>query len=155
MGQLRKRGNIWWLRYYRDGRRHEESSHSTKKGDAERLLRIREGDVAKGLPVSLKLGRLRFEFRQKPPPCELLARDVYEKCCLEVARFPVPMRRGSQIHGAGDQDVAPVSVPESIQLGMGSPGRQPFGAAIPPARKQRRWGVRPIRQFLNRRKGFL
>ncbi len=61
MGQLRKRGNVWWVRYYRAGRRHEESSHSTRKGDAERLLRIREGDVAKGLPVSSKFGRLRFD----------------------------------------------------------------------------------------------
>ena len=61
MGQLRKRGNVWWVRYYRNGRRHEESSRSTRKGDAERLLRIREGDVAKGIPVTAKLGRLRFD----------------------------------------------------------------------------------------------
>ncbi|MGH9382409.1 MAG: tyrosine-type recombinase/integrase, partial [Thermoanaerobaculia bacterium] len=38
-----------------------ESSGSTKKGDAERLLKLREGDVARGLPVSAKIGRLRFE----------------------------------------------------------------------------------------------
>ena len=61
MGELRKRGNIWWVRYYRNGRRHEESSRSTKKGDGERLLRIREGDIAKGLPVTAKTGQLRFD----------------------------------------------------------------------------------------------
>ena len=61
MGQLRKRGNIWWLRYYRAGRRYEESSGSTRKSDAERLLRIREGDVARGIPVTSKVGRLRFD----------------------------------------------------------------------------------------------
>ncbi len=61
MGQLRKRGNVWWIRYYRAGRRHEESSRSTRKGDAVRLLKLREGDVAKGLPVSARIGQLRFE----------------------------------------------------------------------------------------------
>ena len=61
MGELRRRGNIWWLRYYRNGRRHEESSHSRKKGDAERLLRLREGDVARGVPITPQVGRLRFE----------------------------------------------------------------------------------------------
>lgn len=61
MGQLRKRGNIWWIRYYRNGQRHEESSHSTKKTVALDLLRDREGDVAKGLPISARVARLRFE----------------------------------------------------------------------------------------------
>ncbi len=52
---------IWQIRYYRDGRRFEESSRSTKRGDAERLPRLREGDIAKGVPVSPQLGRFRFE----------------------------------------------------------------------------------------------
>ena len=29
-GELRQRGRIWWLRYYRDGRRFEESSRTDK-----------------------------------------------------------------------------------------------------------------------------
>ena len=61
MGELRKRGSVWWIRYYRNGRRHEESSHSRKKTDAERLLRLREGDVARGVPVTPQIGRLRFD----------------------------------------------------------------------------------------------
>ena len=61
MGEIRKRGNVWWIRYYRNGRRHEESSGSKRKGDAERLLRIREGDIAKGLPVTARVGQLRFD----------------------------------------------------------------------------------------------
>ena len=52
MGQLRKRGNVWWIRYYRNGRRFEESARTDKKEAARDLLRIREGDVAKGVPVS-------------------------------------------------------------------------------------------------------
>jgi integrase len=42
MGELRQRGNVWWIRYYRNGRRYEESSGSKKKGKAIELLRIRE-----------------------------------------------------------------------------------------------------------------
>lgn len=61
MGELKRRGQIWWIRYYRDGRRHEESSRSAKEGDARRLLRLREGDIERGLPVSPKIGRLRYE----------------------------------------------------------------------------------------------
>src|SRR5215203_1923842 len=61
MGELRQRGRIWWIRYYRDGQRFEESSGSAKKGTAIDLLKIREGDGAHGLPVTPKMGRLRFE----------------------------------------------------------------------------------------------
>ena len=61
MGALRQRGGIWWIRYCRQGRRHEESSHSRRKQAAIDLLKIREGDGAHGLPVTPKIGRLRFE----------------------------------------------------------------------------------------------
>ena len=61
MGTLRKRGDTWWIRYCRNGRRYEESAHSARKGDAIDLLRRREGDIARGVPVTPKLGRLRFE----------------------------------------------------------------------------------------------
>jgi integrase len=61
MGELRRRGRIWWIRYYRDGKRHEESSGSSKETDARRLLRLREGDIERGLPVSARVGQLRFE----------------------------------------------------------------------------------------------
>ena len=61
MGEVRRRGQIWWVRYYREGRRHEETSRSRKKGDAERLLKLREGDIARGVPVTPKFGQLRFD----------------------------------------------------------------------------------------------
>lgn len=61
MGQLRKRGDVWWIRYYRNGKRYEESARSTRKGDATELLKVREGDGAKGIPVTPKIGRLTFD----------------------------------------------------------------------------------------------
>jgi len=61
VGQLRKRGGVWWIRYYRNGRRFEESARSDKRQAAVDLLKIREGDVAKGVPISAKVGQLRFD----------------------------------------------------------------------------------------------
>jgi integrase len=61
MGELRQRGAVWWIRYYRNGKRHEESSHSAKKQVAIDLLKIREGDIAKGIPVSPAMLRLTFD----------------------------------------------------------------------------------------------
>jgi hypothetical protein len=43
MGQLRKRWNVWWIRYYRDGRRIEESSGTSSYDEAKTVLRTREG----------------------------------------------------------------------------------------------------------------
>ena len=59
--RVRHQQRTWVLRYYRDGRRHEESSHTTKKGDAARLLKLREGTIVQGLPVTANVGRLRFD----------------------------------------------------------------------------------------------
>ena len=61
MGQLRRRGNTWWIRYYRNGRCHEESSGTTRKQPAIDLLKLREGDIVRGIPVTPKVGRFRFE----------------------------------------------------------------------------------------------
>jgi integrase len=61
MGQLRKRGHVWWIRYYRNGRQYEESAGSDKKSIAIELLKIREGDGARGVPVTPKVGRLLFD----------------------------------------------------------------------------------------------
>jgi hypothetical protein len=60
MGEIRQRGSVWWVRYYREGRRFEESSGSDKYDDARRLLGSREGDIERGIPVTPKLGRVRF-----------------------------------------------------------------------------------------------
>ncbi|MGE3507459.1 MAG: tyrosine-type recombinase/integrase [Vicinamibacterales bacterium] len=61
MGELKQRGQIWWIRYYKNGRRHEESSGSTKESDAKSLLRLREGDIERGVAITPKVGRIRFD----------------------------------------------------------------------------------------------
>lgn len=61
MGQIRKRGGVYWIRYYRNGRRFEESARTDAYKVAADLLKTYEGDIAKGLPMSAAIGRLRFE----------------------------------------------------------------------------------------------
>src|SRR5688572_7969212 len=61
MGELKQRGRVWWIRYYRDGKREEESSGSTKKKVAIDLLRSREGKIADGVPITAKISRFRFD----------------------------------------------------------------------------------------------
>ena len=61
MGCLYKRGNVWWIKYSRNGRPYFESSRSKKKKDAASMLRLREGDIEKGLPITPTIGRLTFD----------------------------------------------------------------------------------------------
>jgi hypothetical protein len=63
MGSVfRQKGrSTWMLKYYRDGRPIYESAGTTVKDEATTLLRKREGAIAHGLPVSNKIGRLRFD----------------------------------------------------------------------------------------------
>lgn len=61
MGELKRRGNVWWVRYYHNGRRYEESARTTKFEDARDLLKIKEGETAKGVPPSPRAARLRFD----------------------------------------------------------------------------------------------
>ena len=51
----------WWIKYYQHGRAIRESTGKTKETAARKVLRTREGDVERGIPVSPKMDRLRFE----------------------------------------------------------------------------------------------
>jgi len=61
MGCIYKRGKTYWIKYSRNGRPYFESSGSKKHEDAKRLLRLREGDIARGVPVTSQIGRMRFQ----------------------------------------------------------------------------------------------
>jgi len=61
MGQLRKRGRIWWIRYYRNGQRIEESSGFDKYDKARDLLKTREGEIAKGVNITPASTRFIFD----------------------------------------------------------------------------------------------
>ena len=59
-GNVRE-GPTYWVKYYRDGRPIRESTGTTNERKALKFLTIREGDVAKGLPVLPRVDRVRFE----------------------------------------------------------------------------------------------
>lgn len=61
MGSLYQRGNIWWVKYYRNGRPIRESTGTAKETEARRFLKLREGQIAQGKRVMPRTERLRFE----------------------------------------------------------------------------------------------
>src|SRR5438093_10313984 len=61
MGMLYRRGSTWWVKYYRAGKMHRESSGSKKKRDAKDLLNIREGSIANGTFAGLKPEKTTFD----------------------------------------------------------------------------------------------
>ena len=65
MGSIYKRGNVYWIKYYRGGRRFRESSESKKESVAKRLLRLREGQIAEGKFTGLEPQRIRYEALEK------------------------------------------------------------------------------------------
>lgn len=52
---------IWWIKYSQNGAPQYESSGSTKKTVALNLLKDKEGDIAKGIPVSSKINKITLE----------------------------------------------------------------------------------------------
>ncbi|MHB8108644.1 MAG: tyrosine-type recombinase/integrase [Syntrophorhabdaceae bacterium] len=61
MARIYKRGNVWWIQYYRSGKYYRESSHSEKRSDAVRIAKMREGDMAKGKNLNLKVEKTTFD----------------------------------------------------------------------------------------------
>jgi integrase len=56
----RIQGHVYWVQYYRGGRKIRESSGSTKEAEARRLLKLREGAVAQGVPVTQRTGTVQM-----------------------------------------------------------------------------------------------
>jgi integrase len=65
MGQIRKRGKVYQIRYYRNGSRIEETTEFTKYEDARDLLRDRENDISKGVAVTAQSIKLTFDDAAK------------------------------------------------------------------------------------------
>lgn len=60
-GRLFLRGEVWWLDYGFRGHRTRESSRSTRKRDAQRLLNSRLGEMSKGRLVGPREERLKYK----------------------------------------------------------------------------------------------
>ncbi len=60
-GSVYQRGNIWWIKYHRDGEPFYESSHSDQRLDAERFLRKKLAEITLDQFSSPKAKQLRIE----------------------------------------------------------------------------------------------
>ncbi len=70
-GSVYKMGKVYWIAYFAaDGRRVKESSSSTRKGDAETLLELRNGSRAHNLPVIRRAEQLTFDEAAKAAKAE-------------------------------------------------------------------------------------
>ena len=61
MGSVYKRGNVYWIKYYRNGKCFRESSGSTKKMVAKKVLARKEGDIAKGKYHEIDFSKVVFD----------------------------------------------------------------------------------------------
>ena len=61
MGMTYERGNIWWIKYYRNGKPYRESTRSSQEADAKRLLKKREGEISEGKLPGVYFDRVRFD----------------------------------------------------------------------------------------------
>jgi hypothetical protein len=60
-GHIYKRGNIYWIKYYRAGKAYYELTKSAKEADARRLLRKRLGQIADGAFLGLNPEKTRID----------------------------------------------------------------------------------------------
>jgi integrase len=61
MGHIYKRGQTYWIKYYRNGKPYYESSESEKETEAKRLLKKREGEISQGKLPGIYFDRVRFD----------------------------------------------------------------------------------------------
>ena len=61
MGTIYKRGNTYWLKYYRNGKPYYESTGSNKEADAKRLLTKRQGEISEGKLPGVYFERVKFD----------------------------------------------------------------------------------------------
>jgi len=61
MGSIFRRGRIYWIKYYRNGKPYRESTHGEALEGAKRLLKRREGEISKGEIPGIYFDKIRFE----------------------------------------------------------------------------------------------
>lgn len=61
MGCIYRRGETYWIKYYRHGKQFAESTHSNKQEVAKRILKMREGEIAQGKIPGVCFERVSFD----------------------------------------------------------------------------------------------
>lgn len=65
MGSIYKRGDVFWIKYYRYGKPYRESSKTDKITEAQRLLKKREGEIAEGKLPGIYFDKVTFDNLSK------------------------------------------------------------------------------------------
>ena len=60
MGSIFKRGEVYWIKYYRNGKSYRESCKTSKESEAKRLLKRREGEISEGKIHGVCFDRIKF-----------------------------------------------------------------------------------------------
>ena len=60
MGSIYRRGEVFWIKYYRNGKAYRESTKSDKETAAKRLLKKREGEIAQGKIPGIVFDKVSF-----------------------------------------------------------------------------------------------
>jgi integrase len=61
MGLIYKRGNILWIKYYRNGKPYYESTHGASEREAKTKLKLREGQIAGGNFPGLRIEKILYD----------------------------------------------------------------------------------------------
>jgi len=61
MGSLYKRGNTWWIKFFRNGKPYRESTGTDKKMVAKKILERKEGDISQGKVLGIQFDKISFE----------------------------------------------------------------------------------------------
>ena len=61
MGSIYKRGEVFWIKYYRHGKPYRESSKSPQITKAQRLLKKREGEISEGKLPGIQFEKVTFD----------------------------------------------------------------------------------------------
>ena len=60
MGSIYKRGAVFWIQYYRNGKPYRETAKTQKESEAKRLLKMREGEISEGKIPGIHFDKVRF-----------------------------------------------------------------------------------------------
>lgn len=60
MGSIYKRGAVYWVKYYRNGKPYRESAQTDKETEAKRLLKKREGEISEGKIPGVYFEKVKF-----------------------------------------------------------------------------------------------
>jgi integrase len=94
LGRVYQRGGIWWIQYYFCGQLYRESSDSTKRTRAVKLLQRRQGEMGRGRLVGPNVERTTFDDLAK-----MLVDDYQVNCRKSLDRAQRSVRHLRRVFG--------------------------------------------------------